>query len=403
MSDSARGDQARLIAGKTLTALTEKTGPADSQWYGSGVWHLKKTDCWPCTVGPATLAATLWRVDGRSESTLFNEAVATFDRTIAARTNANGSFGDTHLPDTQFFGIELGTTYLLLGNRLGPHHRKAWKASIAAAADYLIRHKELTWETNGNVNLGNTELEWLAWAITGEQRFRDAYELSWRYTIHPPQSRWPGYGLHLTRPAGPNGDVGAGYLAENGGSGPGFDPEYTTVQLSVASRAYLLSGDTRFRRLASILWNQLAPRVKRPAWTFDARGGTRRSHEDMLTGAGARRARHCRRAYRSHARARRADAHGDVHDLPAERPAELGEREPLPRLRRRAQRRAARPCEPARGGLAIDDRAWPRRSERDAPRHRDPHARRGARVVARNPRQGRRTAGLSICSSTGAS
>lgn len=287
LSDSARGDKARLIAKEALNALADKDSPSDSQWYANGVWHSKGDACWPCAVGPGTLAATLWRVNGRHDPILFNTALATFDRAIAAHSHANGSYGDTRLPDTQFFGVELGTTYLLLGNRLGPHHRKAWRAVIAGAADYLIRHKGLVWETNGNINLGNTELEWLAWAITGKRRFRHAYELSWRYAIHPPQARWPGYGLHFSRAAtGAKGDVGAGYLAENGGSGPGFDPEYTMLQLSVASRAYLLSHDPRFRWLSNVLWNQLSPLVNRSAWTLDARGGTRRSKIDMLTTPG---------------------------------------------------------------------------------------------------------------------
>ena len=32
--------------------------------------------------------------------------------------------------------------------------------------------------------------EWLAWAITGQKRFHDAYELAWRYTINKPVDRW---------------------------------------------------------------------------------------------------------------------------------------------------------------------------------------------------------------------
>jgi hypothetical protein len=90
----------------------------------------------------------------------------------------------------------------------------------------------------------------------------------------------------VRKPTGAKGDVGAGYLAESGGGRPGFDPEYTMLQLSVAARAYLLSHDPRFRWLANVLWNQLSPLVKRPAWTFDARGGTRRSNLDMMTSPG---------------------------------------------------------------------------------------------------------------------
>jgi len=332
LSASARAAQARLIASEALSSLADKAGPSDSQWYADGVWHSKDKACWFCATGPATLAATLWRVNGRTDPRLFKKAVATFDRTIAAKRNSNGSFGEQSLPNTQFFGVELGTTYLLLGNRLGPKHRVAWRKSISGAADYLIRHGDLTWATNGNINLGNTELEWLAWAITGKQRFRNAYELSWRYTIHPSQTRWRGYGLHITREAtGTKGaGLGAGYLAESGGKRPGFDPEYTMLQLSVASRAYLLSHDPRFRWLANMLWNQLSPLVKRPAWTLDARNGTRRSNLDMLTTPGM--------AVLATAGGRNdllpsldsqiSTRH--VHDVPAERAAELGQREHLP-------------------------------------------------------------------------
>jgi hypothetical protein len=282
----ALGDKARASAQDALHALTIKSGAADSQWYRRGVWHYSGTPCWFCATGPGTLAATLWRVNGRRDKALLRKATATFDRAISEHKNPDGSFGNRNLPETQFFGVELGTTYLLLGNHLGNERRASWKAAIEGGASYLIRSKNLTWEANGNINLGQAEYEWLAWAITGKARFRQAYELAWKYAIDPPQSRWPGYGLHLTHSPSVRMPGGAGYLAENGGSGPGFDPEYSMLQLSVASRAFLLSGDPRFGRITDLLWNQLSPLIERSSWLIDARNGTRRSHIDAVTTPG---------------------------------------------------------------------------------------------------------------------
>ena len=282
----ALGNKARDAASEALHALSVKSGAADTQWYRKGVWHYAGTPCWFCATGPGTLAATLWRVNGRRNKRLLHKATATFDRAIADHMNADGSFGDPHFPDTQFFGVELGTTYLLLGNHLGHERRAAWKAAIENGASYLIKSKNLTWEANGNINLGQAEYEWLAWAITGKERFRKAYEVALKYAIDPPQSRWPGYGLHLTHPSDAGMPGGAGYLAENGGSGPGFDPEYSMLQLSVASRAFLLSNDLRFGRIADLLWNQLSPLITTRTWLIDARNGTRRSHVDAVTTPG---------------------------------------------------------------------------------------------------------------------
>jgi hypothetical protein len=275
-------------AARMLGALSAKSGGGDTQWYAKGLWHFNEEgDCWFCGVGPATLAAVLWKTQGQQNNDLFQKAVDTYNTALASHTNPDGSFGDETAPDTQFFGVELGTTYLLLGYKLDAPTRYRWRAAITHAADYLIHHKDITWETNGNVNLGQTEFEWMAWAITGQPRFKAAYETAYQYTVAPPQSDWAGYGLRMTKGTADSSDTSAaGYLAENGGQGPGFDPEYSMLQLSIASRSFLLTGDPRFERLTSMLWNQLSTLTDKGTWQLDARNGTRKSHVEPLTTSG---------------------------------------------------------------------------------------------------------------------
>jgi hypothetical protein len=273
-------------AKRVLAAITTRSGDRDTQYYaGDGNWQFPQLgDCWFCAAGPGTLAATLWRLGGEKNDALFTKSVQTFDKALATHTNADGSFGDPDSPDTQFFGVELGTAFLLLGDKLDAQTRTSWSDAITKAADHLIVHKDIQFEINGNVNLGQTEFEYLAWVITGQDRFRSAYNTAWQYTVSPPQKEWPGFGLHVTKAS--NGPDAAGYLAENAGQGPGFDPEYTTLQLSVASRLYLLSGQARFGKLTSELYNVLSPLTNHSTWILDARNGTRKSHVEPLTSSG---------------------------------------------------------------------------------------------------------------------
>jgi hypothetical protein len=174
-----------------------------------------------------------------------------------------------------FFGDEEGNTYLQLAPVLDPSHRARWQASLVAAATYLIRHGNLSWYTNGNINLGSTELFYLAWRATGNPIFRAVYEQAWNFTLSPPQSQWPGRGLHFVHaPTRADWSDGSGYLSETGAGGTGFDAEYTSLQLDVAARLYLLSGDPRVLRLANVLVNQLLPRIASSYW-LDTSAGTR--------------------------------------------------------------------------------------------------------------------------------
>jgi hypothetical protein len=267
-----------------VTAAAVRSSPDDPMYFDSGVWVNSTTTCWSCSNGGlATAAATLWRATGGTRPDLLSEAVQTIDTAIATRQNRDGSFspppgsadGQSPPVATMFFGVEMGATLDALSAALDPARRDRWADSLARAADYLINSGNTIWYANGNINVGYTELLYMAARATGNPRFRDAYESSLAFVQAPPQDRFPGDGLQVARqPSNPDGSDGAGYLAENGPGGAGFDPEYTELQLDAACRLYVLSGDTRVLRLANLLANMLMTRVG-PGWMLDTSGGTR--------------------------------------------------------------------------------------------------------------------------------
>jgi hypothetical protein len=256
--------------------------------YSDGIWNTTDTACWSCDQGgPATAAATDYMLTGRSNPNLLTEAERTINNAIATRQQPDGSFigppGDTQSASvaTMFFGVEEGNTYLDLSPILDPATRARWQASLASAASYLVDSGNLYWYTNGNINLGDTELFYLAWQATGDPTFESDYEDSWSFTSSPPAATWPGQGLIITKqPTAADGSDGAGYLTETGAGGTGFDPEYTALQLDVASRMYLLSGDQRWLWLTNLLVNQLLPLIDTTDWMLNASNGTRHTESD---------------------------------------------------------------------------------------------------------------------------
>ena len=136
------------------------------------------------------------------------------------------------------------------------------------------------------MNLRNAEIMWLAWKITGDPKYAADFNFEWAFTMHPPQARWPGYGLRQTRaPNKPDGSDGAGYLAESGGGAPGFDAEYTMTQLDTATAMWVLSHDQRWLRLMNLFFNQLRPRIS-SSFMLDALGGARHNHLTPFYSAG---------------------------------------------------------------------------------------------------------------------
>jgi hypothetical protein len=178
--------------------------------------------------------------------------------------------------DTAWYGDELGTVYDLLAKELPARTRQTWQQSLADAADFIENSGAASWYANGNINLAYTELFWLTWKATDDQRFLTDYNESWGFTSNPPQNRWPGAGWITVKAAGvSSGADGVGYFTESNGGKPGFDAEYSMIQLDVLARLYLLSRDPRVLKAANMVLNMEMPRINTHTWMLDASQGSR--------------------------------------------------------------------------------------------------------------------------------
>jgi hypothetical protein len=264
------------LAAQVVASYQQKSSPTDTRYYSNGLWVSDDMGCWPCNIGPAVADAIL----ARGDSARIPVVVASFNRALRDHQAADGSFvGGFDSPGIQTaeFVPELGVALIALGSQLDAATRAAWTSAITRGADYLIASGDTTWYANGNVNLQYAEVLYLAWRFSGQQRYADAYQAEWNFVTNPPAPRWSGYGLVLTKtPNKPDGSDGAGYLTEQGSGAPGFDPEYTELQLDTAAALYVFSHDARALRLMNLLLNQEWPRIG-PTFTLDATGGSRHS------------------------------------------------------------------------------------------------------------------------------
>jgi hypothetical protein len=281
-ADPAYGQDVSGVITVTKRALDDFMGlaPNDPRSYARGVWTNPNADCWWCLDVAATAAGTLSEETTPPSDTLLSVAKETFNNAIEAHQTADGSW-DENAIDTGFFAVELGESYYELQGVLDPATLSRWANSFRRAVDYIINQGELTWYINGNDNLRQAGLAWMAWKITGDPKYETDFQNEWNFTLSPPQPRWAGFGLHLTRvPTRSDGADGAGYLAEadqQEGGAPGFDPEYTMTQLDTATEMWVMSHDARWLRLMNLFFNQLRPRID-SSFVLDAEGGSRHNH-----------------------------------------------------------------------------------------------------------------------------
>ena len=249
--------------------------------FHNGVWTDAADTCWACdNGGPVTAAATLYVLTGASNGTLLAEAEETINTAIADDQNADGSFNppntSANVENSIWFGDELGTTLRLLRPYLNATTLASWQAALSADANYLINSGNTIWYINGNLNLAETELLWLTWQATGNPTYETDYNNSWTFIMNPSQTKFPGAGwVTVQAPTQADGSDGQGYFAETGAGGTGWDPYYATLQLDVAARLYLLSGDPRALRVANMIMNLESPLVDTSNWMINTSNGTR--------------------------------------------------------------------------------------------------------------------------------
>jgi len=302
---------AAQLLDEALTLLATKTSDTDTKFYDNGLWRYKDSDkSWKCNGGPGVAAAILWKWREQnppaagetvkaSQAWLRQVAVESFDRILKDKQNPDGSMGPAQAgEDFHFFSRDLGLAYLVLKDSLDDATRRRWSDALVLEVEYLIRHGELPnpdqagwkatdgWTTNGNFEVCETEILWLVWKVTGKERYKAIFETQWQHTLAPSQARWKGYGLfYLKNPAREDGGDGAAYLAE-AEQEPGFDRDYTQLQLSFATRLYVESRDPRVLRLVNLLVNALLPHVDESTWILDATYGSRHSLHMPFCSAG---------------------------------------------------------------------------------------------------------------------
>jgi hypothetical protein len=260
--------------------LARRTYRGDFEYF-NGRWASGSGACWMCSTGPGAAAAVLAGFPGPKASYYRNLAERTFTDAIRRRQRPDGSFVNQAVPEegaeipTIFFGVELGEAFQQLRSSLPAGTRRLWQEALGRAATFLVqRSGALNFYVNGNINLQVTELLFFAAHATGAGSLRTSYNESWSFLLHP-GARFPGFGLHLTRPyTRPNGSDGSGYLAESGGGAPGFDADYTQLQADEAARLYVFSRDPRALLLLNLLANQLLG-LRRDGWLLDTSHGTR--------------------------------------------------------------------------------------------------------------------------------
>jgi hypothetical protein len=258
-------------------------GPGKGLYWRDGSFGAEVTpvSCWVCYDTPATTAGMLSETR-LAQPMLRTIAITTWTHAIRTKLLSNGAIRDGDPSVTVgvgFFAVQLGLSYLELKPYLSASTRRLWADAVVRMANYLIDAGDLSYYVNGNVILRQTEVMWLAWAITHDRTYYQDYESEYSFTVSPPAPRWSGYGLRITAQATEPLDAnGAGYLTESGGGAPGFDPSYSYLQLDLATQMYVLTRDDRFLELTNLLFNQLRPRVG-SAYILDAKGGTRKDDD----------------------------------------------------------------------------------------------------------------------------
>ena len=282
---SAIGGEVSASLDSDVTTLVDQQAPGNP----NGLWLGGDPDYWRSSSGPGLAAAAVAAATGNP--TMRADAEQTFDTLIAEHEQPNGSFTaaagapDPQSPDidTMFFVDNLGMALWALRPQMSSGTVAAWTSAITAGANFLVNNGNLTWYTNGNVVIGNALVMALAYWATGNSVYDSYYQQELSFAVSPPQNRWPGFGLIYTKvPTLPDGSDGSAYFAESGGGAPGFDADYSQIQLDQLTRLYLVTNSPQVLRLVNLEVNQEWPLVNTTNFELNTSGGTRHPQADRF-------------------------------------------------------------------------------------------------------------------------
>ncbi len=286
-SDAAQ----RLVsqgAAAWLTSDVSQMVAAQSPTNEIGLWIGGDPVQWRANSGPGLAAAAVAALDGNA--TMRSDAIQTFNALIGAHQQPNGSFtavAGTAGPqsadvDTMFFVTNLGMALWALRSQLPASDVATWTSAVTGGANYLVYNGNLRYYTNGNIAVGNALVMALAYWATDDPIYEGDYTQAVSFAIAPPQTgQSAGFGFVTTKvPTQADGSDGAGYFAESGGGTPGFDANYTELQLDQLVRLYLVTKSAAVLRLINMEFNQEWPSVNATTWELDTSGGTRHPQPD---------------------------------------------------------------------------------------------------------------------------
>jgi hypothetical protein len=281
-----------------LTGLSVKKSPDDTQYYEKGDW-IFKNEVLCCDLGPVSMAAILWKyrqthpqtMDAAAKARqpwLHQVALESVERGISLH-GPNGKLTNPGSHDV-FWYMQFVNIYLILKDSLDATTQQRWLTTMRGEVAALEKSHDIPdpgapgyngtdgWYTNGNVDICHAEWVYLVWLATGDQQYKNLFELCWKHTLSP-NVRWKGNGLFFLRPPiKADGSDGAGYITEsNDPSRPGFDKAYGSLQMAALAELYLRSHDSRVLRVLNLLINAEMPHVDPKTLVLDATYGSRHS------------------------------------------------------------------------------------------------------------------------------
>lgn len=282
-----------------------------SRWYADGVFYQAPANVWYLsTLAPACLLATLskYTTNETLRDSYIDMCVEIVNRVCEQNVNTDGVFTagaggvaavgpdppsmGTVFTDTAAIEATSSIGWILLQlpeDRIPMRTKARWLAVCQANCDWMdTRSLDTVYYINGNFNVHLLNAYWFTAAASNavdRPTYEDMYERALAFIMAPtPLATWAGYGFTIDTSGGPASDWSdrlahltetPGYVGPN--PTPNFDPYYSTLQLDLLARLFLVNRDYRISQLMNAISNKMEPLINTSTWVIDCTGGSRQN------------------------------------------------------------------------------------------------------------------------------